>query len=746
MTAFLATLRAATGSAQLTASFHLRTTVREEEGVASAMPAGGGAGLRVAYPCGVVEEHLLEPGADGTLRWRRRLASRASHRVRLVETALRLDGIDLGGERAGDWFYHTENPRIYGRMTIPVAAVRDASALGDSGFDQVAGNRWCDPGTVHERIGVSPYQPFPGLLLGNRAHDRGLAFGPLAQEVFCTGHVLTHVAGRLRWSVLSTCKAVGARVLAPGEALPEDVWHLGRVPTTGIGEAFAGYVAALRTALGPALRRSVNRHAATWGSWNAGVFRDIDQDRLLRQAAVLRRHLPTVAWLQVDDGWAAGAQSMQVAHGIGAAWEPGDGVDRRLFPDGLDGFCAQVRAQGLEPALWIGLWVPAEAPLVRDRPDWFLDYSYRVPKRRILDISRADVREYLVRALDRLVAAPGLGGVKLDFWSYVFEDRHDLLEGEERTGGEWRAWWFGELRRRLPAAAFVQTGCDIGMGDPFLGRWIDNYRYGIDIGSGEWEHMRICLQWGAACIATRSGDLSVPNSDAVCLFEHLSENEMLCWTTFCLISRTLCEVGGWLDGKEAHPRFRWLRKSLACLDNGGEVRFARYDFRAGDEPPLVWWLPGPWFSRDRAAEGLAVRTVALFNLGEAPARRGVSMADLGLPAGDWLATAVWSGETVPATELESVEVPAHGARLYTIAAAGAQAVLDADHEVVAARRLAGGGLAVDLRHAGPLELRLARRPQAVAQDGAIAGLEVVEGQGNWILRGECRGDAHVELT
>ena len=83
-----------------------------------------------------------------------------------------------------DYFYHVENPRIYDKMTIKLDTVRSADMVKDSGFDVQAGNRWADPGTVSERIGRSPYQPFPAIGLSNYAVKTGLVHGTLSQDVF----------------------------------------------------------------------------------------------------------------------------------------------------------------------------------------------------------------------------------------------------------------------------------------------------------------------------------------------------------------------------------------------------------------------------------------------------------------------------------------------------------------------------------------------------------------------------------
>ena len=85
----------------------------------------------------------------------------------LCELATMLDGISFGCDKKQDFFYHVENPRIYEEMTFPIDYDRTHGSASDSEFDAQAGNKWADPGVVSERIGSSPYQPFPAILVSN---------------------------------------------------------------------------------------------------------------------------------------------------------------------------------------------------------------------------------------------------------------------------------------------------------------------------------------------------------------------------------------------------------------------------------------------------------------------------------------------------------------------------------------------------------------------------------------------------
>ena len=85
----------------------------------------------------------------------------------IKELAVELKGITFGCERRDDYFYNNENPRIYGAMTFPIDYKRTQDDALNSEYDVVGSNRWADPGVVTERIGASPYQPFPAILISN---------------------------------------------------------------------------------------------------------------------------------------------------------------------------------------------------------------------------------------------------------------------------------------------------------------------------------------------------------------------------------------------------------------------------------------------------------------------------------------------------------------------------------------------------------------------------------------------------
>jgi hypothetical protein len=692
-------------------------------------PAPGEVRVRLRYGESLTEE-LVFTFRDDHVVCHRSTTNIGNTMAGLRETGLGIRGLRFPGDPADDYFYHVENLRLYSRWTMPVDLRRTPDLVEDSGFDSVAGNRWADPGTVCDRIGASINQPFPALLLSNPGSSCGLVHGTLSQRVFFHSYLVEHRNGALVLDVISSLKALDLYDLAPGRTL-HDLWYLGRTDeAANVERVFAGYARELRKRLPPLWGATdINRHSLVWGSWNDGTFRDIHQDSLLRTADFLAEHFPTVEWMQIDDGYARRAGELQIAHGLGMPYEGEAGVARDKFPEGLKAFADHVRARGLRPAVWIGGFVPHETPLYRDHPDWFIDYSYRVKDQSPLDVSQPVVREYMEHALDVFFREYGFEGMKHDFWSYAFEDSRGLLARHSASGYEWRTWWLQEIRARLPADGYLQTGCDIVMGNPFLGEYFTNYRYGIDIGGGEWENVKTTALWGAACFALHFGDRFVPNSDSVGLYPGLSDDEAFLCLTFCLISRSMVEIAGRLyDADPGHPRFKALKKAVCCPNNGQDVFFVDFDYRTATDAPAAWYLTTPHFSLLEGSDALPLRTLALFNFSDETRELPVDLTRIGLDTGSYFATDVWRGGTRIEHSGLIRTLPPHGSLLLSISrASDAPQILDADLKIDAVT--AGPDtLAIRFGHRGPFTLTLSRKP-------VNSGFRITAQTGGWIVSG-----------
>jgi len=689
--------------------------------------------LTLSYDNGL-QENLYFEMKDTHVVCRRVTHNTSDKLAKICETAFLIDALDLGGKNATDYFYHVENPRIYDKMTIKLDTARSADMVKDSGFDVQAGNRWADPGTVSERIGRSPYQPFPAIVLSNYVVKSGVVHGTLSQDVFFHNYLVGHSEQGAFLDIRSGFKAVAYRELQAGETIC-DAWYLGKAANADdIEENFAEYSDVLRQHLPPLWGASdINRSSMVWGSWNDGIFRNIDSERLVEVAEFISANFPMVNWLQIDDGY---AQYNKVAHGLGMPYEGEAGLDKEKFPDGLKAFTDRIKQTNLRPAVWIGGSSSNETKIAQEKPHWGAKYDFRLPDHLVLDISQYEVREYAEKALDFFFKDSGFEGMKHDFWSYAFEASEDLLKNKHRSGYEWREWWLTQIRKRIPADAYLQTGCDIVMGNPFLAKYFTNYRYGIDIGGGEWDYVKTCLLWGSACFATHTGDLFVPNSDSVGLFPGLTDNEALLCINYCLISRSMVEIAGWLHKEEPNnPRFAILKKAVCCINNGQDVFFADYDYRLTDAAPEIWYLKTPHFSTLSEEEGLPLRTIAFFNLQDEERDFKVDFISLGLAGNEYHVKDVWSDACSVAKNIKCT-LPAHASALFMISSYGEMQLLDSSLKVDSIE-LKDDSMRLDFGYAGNYELTLSRKP---------ANMDSTEVNAHFVTKGAVDENKNIIIT
>jgi alpha-galactosidase len=154
-------------------------------------------------------------------------------------------------------------------------------------------------------------------------------------------------------------------------------------------------------------------------SWEA-VYFDHDLDRLLALAD--RAAQVGVERFVLDDGWFTGRRSDRAGLGDWA-------VDPVVWPDGLTPLVDHVRALGMEFGLWVEPeMVNLDSDLARDHPDWVLGPARGLgPSARnqhVLDLANPDVHDYLLQALDALVARYAVAYLKWDHNRELHEAVH----------------------------------------------------------------------------------------------------------------------------------------------------------------------------------------------------------------------------------------------------------------------------------------------------------------------------------
>ncbi len=612
---------------------------------------------------------------------RRTVKNVSDKTIRLKELCAIFEGIDFGGERKEDYFYSIENPRIYEAFTFPIDYNRTEDDAMNMEFDVQANNRWADPGVVCERINRSPYQPFPAILLGNYQKKQGIVHGSLSQSVCYHNYLVSHTRLGIKLEIYSSFKDLDYIELESGRVIVDE-WYIGETECADdFNHIFDGYVECLRKRLATNYGATdINRNSLVWGSWNDGIFRNVSHEMLIKEAKALKENFPAVKWFQLDDGYAVYNKdhNSTLAFGLGAPYER-DGIDYEKFPQGMKAFADELREVGLRPALWIGGACPKDSKIYEEHPEWFCKYD-RLKRTQPLDVSIPEAREYMTSALDTLISDYGFEAVKHDFWSYAFEDSGALYKNKDKSGYEYRTWWLQELRKRLPKDGYLQTGCDIVLGNPFLGEYFTNYRYGIDVADGNWDFVKTTMLWGVACFGTHTGDLFVPNSDAIGLLGGLNDTDFIFWINYVLITHSMVELSGRFALGNINPwRYQVLKKATANINNGQDVYFVGFDYRKhGRVLPSVAYTLTPHFSSESVEFGAPIRTLALFNFDESEKELCVDFKEMGLCDGEYVLVDIWSQEQKTTSELYKEILPAHGSKLYSVCKKREKGILDSN--------------------------------------------------------------------
>lgn len=259
------------------------------------------------------------------------------------------------------------------------------------------------------RRGRTTHDTFPGAVVCTPgAHEHaGLVFG--AHLAWSGNHQQT-----IEWLHDGQYQWQWGEWLAPGEGRLEPGQCL-RTPEVVAACSTEGYNG-LATAFHEELRRrspwSEGRmkprpvHLNTW----EGFYFDLEPEKVMDLATAAAA--VGVERFVVDDGWFHGRHHDRAALGD---WWPDEGK----FPHGLGPLVQHVRALGMEFGLWVEPeMVNPDSELFRQHPDWALQLDGRpmltARHQLVLDISRAEVSDYLFRKIDAQVRAHRIDYLKWD--------------------------------------------------------------------------------------------------------------------------------------------------------------------------------------------------------------------------------------------------------------------------------------------------------------------------------------------
>lgn len=144
-------------------------------------------------------------------------------------------------------------------------------------------------------------------------------------------------------------------------------------------------------------------------SWE-GMYFEINEEKMLtlaEEAAGLGIEL-----LVMDDGWFKGRNTDTTSLGD---WTE----DKEKFPDGLQSLAEKVKQKGIDFGIWFEPeMISKESDLYREHPDWVIRSSLYEPTlsrhQLVLDLSNPAVCEYLVDAVNKVLAPGNISYVKWD--------------------------------------------------------------------------------------------------------------------------------------------------------------------------------------------------------------------------------------------------------------------------------------------------------------------------------------------
>lgn len=423
-------------------------------------------------------------------------------------------------------------------------------------------------------VGLSEDWPFPGLFFTHP--ERGtILMAVLSQERFKPCWSLRSSGRRTRLQATEGYTGVDMVHLAPGHEVHGELWVMLSV-AGGVEDAVEAYFRLLRRRLDFVGARSILRRAVVWGTWNYNRrkrgFADVDHKMVMDNTRTLRKlvtNKPRV--VMIDDGYQQERSKertmsnwfcscLEIFHDDGQLPH-----DPKLFPKGMQGVADAIRRENVIPALWATPRLRRDSPLARDRPDWLLRTENPEgfgPRSAYLDYSLPEVREFTRHAWRTIFQTWGFQGIKLDFWSLPFEIPQVRYHNSERTAVELRNLFLEDLREFVPKEGFLLLCCVTNTGgNPFVGRYADAVRMGMDIGNGKFRTAWECASQLTMAAPFYRHDCLLGDADTIGWCPENTPGQNRLWATLAFLSGGMCEIGG--DLTTLTPEARTLLRVIS---------------------------------------------------------------------------------------------------------------------------------------------------------------------------------------
>ncbi len=472
------------------------------------------------------------------------------------------------------------------------------------GTGTVEGDRFFYPlGNQPVEYGASEDHLFPGVFVFSAEEVLvGVLAAQASQDRF---HARFIFRGRLErkdtwiFEIEERADNVAALTVAPGSRLCGEKLFFQVVDTRDPQEAVAAYFHLLHDD-GAFARRAENPlpRQRIYCTWNYDFFADIDQARLLAQLPILKQHVPQVGFVQLDDGYQAchaPGQRAMIDLCYGDLEHP---FDPARFPEGPKALADRIKAAGLRPAIWLGLWASTGSRMLKDHPDWILRDDAGAPQlfdkwyggTAILDPSIPEVRDYLDRMCRTVFGEWGFEGVKLDFSSFAFNAKRMRYRHPGKSAVELRHELEAIFRRHLPRDGFFGWCVVAGTAQPFLAQ-ADYFRNAVDINKGDWPTVKRVVLWTANTNMLLQERPCLPNLDSIGWSEEFNETAWRTWLNFAAVAGGALEISGDLRKLDAE-RLARLARTLELSDPARRVRCLDLPAGALTLPPAVWLAEG----------------------------------------------------------------------------------------------------------------------------------------------------------
>ncbi|MBR5490771.1 MAG: alpha-galactosidase [Oscillospiraceae bacterium] len=274
-------------------------------------------------------------------------------------------------------------------------------------------------------VGASSNRHNPGFLLSERGagEDRGKVWGfNLVYSGSHYGAVEKAMTDTIR-VMLGINPSCFDWTLAPGESFeaPEAVMSYCAEGFNGLRRNFHDFVN------GNIVRGSWKKleRPVLANNWEAHFFR-FTHGKLIRLARKAKKL--GVELFVLDDGWFGKRDNDHAGLGDYS-------TNLKKLPRGVEGVAKAVRRLGMDFGLWFEPeMVNEDSDLYRAHPDWAIKVPGRQPAKGrnqlVLDLTRAEVRDYIVENVGRVMDSTGLKYVKWDYNRHISDAFSPTLDNQ----------------------------------------------------------------------------------------------------------------------------------------------------------------------------------------------------------------------------------------------------------------------------------------------------------------------------